>query len=155
MVEIVRARKEHLGHVERLWQEFIRAHRDAEPLWNPDQASAADFKKELGQQIDSVDTLVLVAVEQGLVIGFAIAKIENQPPLFKLEKWGTITDLGVAKEFRRRGAGKMLVAEMMNWFKENGIRLVQIYAITNNDLAMAFWPNQGFDAFSQRMYKLL
>lgn len=154
MVEIILARKEHVKQIEAVWKEYLRVNSDAEPLWNPGQNAATDFMNELKKHLGSNDALVLVAVEQEQVVGFSIAEIDSEPPVFKLEKWGTITDIGIKKEYRRGSIGKKLVDETMKWFREKGITLVQIYALTNNSLAMSFWPKQGFRLFSQRMYRL-
>lgn len=155
MIEIVRAGKQHIPQVIEVWREFLCFNADAEPLWNPGRNAASEFEAALDKQMAASEALVLVALEAEEVLGFAIAEIDSEPPIFSFEKWGTIADLGVKKEHRRRGVGKKLTDAALEWFKGKGVSLVQIYALTGNGLAVSFWPKQGFKPFSQRMYRLI
>jgi len=98
--------------------------------------------------------MVLVAIEQEEVLGFLIAEIGNQPPVFRLDRWGIITDLGIKKEYRRNGIGEKMLSEAMNWFAKDNIKLVEVYLLVQNQVATSFWSKQGFRVFSQRMYRL-
>lgn len=137
-----------------VWQEFTQFHLDAEPLWNPGENAIGDFEIELIKQIQSDDAMVLVAIEQEEVLGFLIAEIGNQPPVFRLDRWGIITDLGIKKEYRRNGIGEKMLSEAMNWFAKDNIKLVEVYLLVQNQVATSFWSKQGFRVFSQRMYRL-
>jgi len=153
-MKIIRARKEHVQQIIVVWQEFTQFHLDAEPLWNPGENAIGDFEIELIKQIQSDDAMVLVAIEQEEVLGFLIAEIGNQPPVFRLDRWGIITDLGIKKEYRRNGIGEKMLSEAMNWFAKDNIKLVEVYLLVQNQVATSFWSKQGFRVFSQRMYRL-
>jgi ribosomal protein S18 acetylase RimI-like enzyme len=154
-MEIIHARIEHSLQIIEVWQEFIRHHADVEPLWDDKSNTVNEFASQLEKQIKSDDALVLVAVEQERVAGFSIASTGNQPPVFKLQQWGTITDVGVKKEYRRTGIAERMLAEMFNWFAQKGITLIEVSVLARNQAAVSFWEKHGFQDFSRRMYRLM
>jgi ribosomal protein S18 acetylase RimI-like enzyme len=152
-MKIIRACIEHMPQIVEIWQEFIRHHADAEPLWDDESNTVDEFKSQLEKQINSDDALVLVAVEQERVAGFSIAETGNQPPVFKLPRWGTITDVGVEKEYRRTGIAEQMLAETLEWFAKKDITLVEVSVLARNQAAVSFWKKHGFQDFSRRMYR--
>jgi ribosomal protein S18 acetylase RimI-like enzyme len=154
-VEIIRAKKEHTQQIMEVWQEFIQFHMDAEPLWNPGEDALKDFQKQLKKQMKSANALVLVAIEQGRVAGFAVSIIGSRPPLYRLPKYGTISDMGIKSEYRHKGAGEKMLEEIMRWFMEKGVTLAEVTVMAKNEVAGSFWAKHGFQDFSHRMCRLV
>ena len=154
-MEIVRAGKEHTLQIIEVWREFIQFNIEAELLWNPGENAAGEFEKQLTEQLKSGNDLVLVAIEESRVVGFAVATIGGRPKIFRVAKYGTISDIGIKKEFRHQGIGERLLAEIMSWFKTNNVALAEVAVLAKNQVATSFWAKQGFQGFSHRMYRLI
>ena len=155
MVEISRAGKEHTSQIMEVWREFIQCNIASEPLWNSGLNVEGDFEKTLKKKLKSDDALVLVALEQGRVVGFALAIIGNRQSIFRVPKVGTISDLGIKKEFRRQGIGKKMLVEIKAWFVKNDVSLIEVAVLAKNEVAASFWTKQEFQDFSHRMYRVM
>lgn len=61
-----------------------------------------------------VDTAVFVARKDGKLVGYLMAKIEEGPPVFKLERRGLITDAFVEKDYGGLGIGRKLMERTLS-----------------------------------------
>jgi len=73
-----------------------------------------------------------------------LEKPDPFPEMFISVRTGYIADLYVLPENRKQGAGKLLVARAMEWFKDKQVSLIQIRALSKNQAGVAFWEKQGF-----------
>jgi ribosomal protein S18 acetylase RimI-like enzyme len=46
-----------------------------------------------------------------------------------------------------------MLVEIMNWFRSNKIRRVELNTAAQNVLANSFWRKQGFEVYMQTLYK--
>ena len=93
----------------------------------------------------SEDGLVLVAVDNGKVVGYSLSEIRTANPGFHREKYGYIDDAAVTASHRRRGIGRIMLVEIMNWFRSKKIRRVELNTAAQNLTANSFWRKQGFE----------
>jgi GNAT superfamily N-acetyltransferase len=83
------------------------------PGWDPERASTA-----LGEAIDSEQAAVLVAEEDGRLVGLCTAYLELNSVRFGLRCW--VEDLAVAPERRSRGIGAGLLETARRWAAGQG-----------------------------------
>ncbi|MFP4415745.1 MAG: N-acetyltransferase family protein [Chitinivibrionales bacterium] len=62
---------------------------------------------------------------------------------------GVIEDIIVMEQWRRRGAGKQILAALSRWARDQGCQQVQLLADNENKNAHAFYTRQGW--FRSRM----
>lgn len=80
------------------------------------------------------------AYENGVCIGFAALKIHNK---FTAD----IYNIGVLREYHRRGAGRMLIAECEKYCAENGMKFLTVKTL---DESAEYEPYNGTRAFYAR-----
>ncbi len=141
-------RKGRIGDVERLvelWKELVDHHKNfdrgySEFVPDVEKIQAAFYART----IRSRRSIMLVAEEDDIIIGFLFGSIASRPPVFKIQKHAFIGDLLVTKNFRRRGIGKILVDEFESWAKGKGVKFMTLAVYPENEAGMAFWKEMGF-----------
>ncbi len=94
--------------------------------------------------------LVLIAEEQGRIIGFAAGAVRDRRPedVYQVVSFqdGELTELYVVPEARHRGIGTALVEACERWFRENGCGAVHIEVFAPNEGAIRFYERLGYEA---------
>jgi len=57
----------------------------------------------------------------------------------------------IKKEFRCQGTGKLLMKELIKWFKKKKIKFVELSVNSRNKIGIAAWKRYGFFEFEKRM----
>lgn len=128
-----------------LWSSLVAYHRE---LTSDLPAAAANggarYAKRLIQRLDDPFTHILVAEDEGRVIGFALGMIVDLlPDIFDVEPGGYLADLFIDSSYRHRGLGRELIEQMINWFREQQIRYIELSVAVQNEQAIAFWKAVG------------
>jgi ribosomal protein S18 acetylase RimI-like enzyme len=154
MVEIIRAEEKHVTAIGKLWWEFMIFHQNADHIFTPREGSLTGFEEnQLRRLMKSQDGLVLVAMDNGKVVGYSLSEIKDSAPGFRHEKIGFIHDAAVTAGHRRTGIGQKMVGEILAWFNTLGIRHVELQTSARNIVANSFWAKQGFDIYMHIRYK--
>ena len=68
-----------------------------------------------------------------------------------------IEDISVAKEYRSRGVGTLLLANAYNWAKSKNLKAISLECQTNNILATRFFHKNGFEigGVNTKLYAML
>ncbi|MGZ4150177.1 MAG: N-acetyltransferase family protein [Actinomycetota bacterium] len=95
------------------------------------------------------DGLVVVAEDDGEVVGFAVGEVRRRDPdeRFEIVDFvnGVVTELYVAPAARRRGAGRALLGALDERFRDSGCGAVTIEVFAPNRDARAFYAALGFE----------
>ncbi len=111
------------------------------------------WRKWAEKVIRSPKMTIMVAVEDGKIVGYMLGAFTKRPPIFKVNKSGVISDVFVAEKYRKKGTGRAIVKEMLKWFKSQGVDYVETSADTRNPLAKKAWHSYGFKDFRIRMMR--
>lgn len=145
-----------------LWMEMMAEHEafDARIRMAPGARSA--YRAYMSYHLSQSESYVSTAIERGVgaqcdeadrqIIGFCLAAVNRNLPMFLPPHYGYLSDIVVRKDFRRSGVGAALVDDIKGWFREKEVLSVQLQVYARNDGAEAFWQAQGFDAFYVRMW---
>jgi len=95
------------------------------------------------QALATDDALVLVAEDEGEIVGMAYGEIQV-PSRFSDERSLDLSGVVVRAGHRGRGVGRALVAEAAGFAAENGVGHVTLNTFAQNASAMAFWEAMGF-----------
>ena len=101
----------------------------------------------------SVPQITLIVESNEEAMGF-IHACEHKDSISN-EVCGTVTLLAVSPKAQGMGAGKMLIKAAENWAKEQGYRLLHLEVFANNEKALNFYQNLGFQAETLHMIKPL
>jgi predicted N-acetyltransferase YhbS len=129
---------------------------DAAALLRLAQAFAASFTvdpERFDRSLDATlvhhDSLLLVATDEGEVVGYLVASVH--PTLYANGPVAWVEELMVDEVERRSGIGRALVEECERWAVRNGARLVTVATRRASD----FWTAIGYEPSATYLRKLL
>lgn len=135
-----------------LWKELVDHHSKINSFFTRRKDGHVNFKTFITDLIKSKDAKIFIALEDNQIIGYTIAKIDLYPPIYLLEKYGSIYDMFVTLKYRRKGIGKKLWQEALKWFKQLGLERVELSIVPNNPESSFFWKKQGFQDYMHKLY---
>jgi ribosomal protein S18 acetylase RimI-like enzyme len=102
------------------------------------------YAHHIRQQILNPYTHVLVAEDQGEVIGYVLGLIvHDSPDMFQHDPSGFLADIFIQEAYRGCGIGRQLVNALQAWFKSRGVSYMEWYVAAQNEPAKAFWMAIG------------
>lgn len=96
---------------------------------------------------------IVVAVDDGIVCGFAIIHHINKPenPFMYERDFLDIDEFCVDEAYRRKGAATELIAFIKSYAKEKGFHRIELNMWEFNQGALAFYEAVGFKTFRRYM----
>lgn len=153
---IRKARESDLGTVVSLWNDLAACHDTLDDrFWARSTDADEKMRAWMAEALSKADRLLLVADQQGIVVGFLHATLRDAPPPMKPRLSGHITDVVVPHEHARQGIGIALVAAAERWFLEQGAENATTTVAVHNQRGRAFWAKNGFSPWTQTMWKRL
>lgn len=149
------ARKKDVDEIVELWKYMMDFHGEIHSYFKPSQNGDKNFRVFLKKQIGSSNAVVLVAEDNGKIIGFCLGLIMEYPPVFVHRRKGHINDMVVAENYQKKGVGEELLFNTINWFKQVGIAHVELDVAKGNEIADAFYRKNGFEVIMQRFLRKL
>jgi SAM-dependent methyltransferase/ribosomal protein S18 acetylase RimI-like enzyme len=144
-VMVRRAMEQDADAIVRLNREMMELHQAIQPaVWTMTPDADDAYRWHLMQSLANADRMIAVAVRADEIAGFIHAFKAARPPIFQPAVEGVVNAIGVTESARRQGVGRMLVAEAMRWFAEQGLTIARASWATNNPLSGPFWVAQGF-----------
>ena len=112
--------------------------RSAEAAWEVRGRALGGWLREPG-------AFALVARdEDGEQLGLAVVRLKDSPGTWEVgERVGELTALVVSESARGRGVGEALTRECMRRLREDGIRLMSVEVLSDNEGAIAFYERAG------------
>jgi ribosomal protein S18 acetylase RimI-like enzyme len=145
-VEIRTAERRDVAALGRLGAMLMRTHYefDRQRFLAPGAGTESGYASFLGVMLESPDTCVFVAEEEGKVVGYVFAALE---PLSWKELRGPagfIHDVAVAEEARHSGAGTRLMQAAIDWLRQQGAPRVILWTAAPNAEAQSLFHHLGF-----------
>jgi ribosomal protein S18 acetylase RimI-like enzyme len=153
-MEIIEATASHVPELYELWTEFFDYHRDIDPYYSRTEDAQEHIEKRFREKIEGEDSQVLVAVEEGEVVGYSLFWIAEGSLFVRQRRYGFICDLAVESGHRGRGIGDSLLEATLAWFETKKVKRIVIYVLVGNAKAMNFWERHGFEAKMQCMERI-
>jgi ribosomal protein S18 acetylase RimI-like enzyme len=135
-----------LPEIGRLGALLVEVHHDFDPrrfLAATDQTRAG-YAGFLRSQLDLPNTAVLVADNDGTVVGYAYAAVEGYDYLSLRGPAGILHDIIVAPEHRGRDIGRRLVDAVIDYLKSRGVPRVVLSTAERNEGAQRLFASLGF-----------
>ncbi len=152
-MEVVRALKSDIPAILEIWKELMDFHVPFDSRYTLSDGAEESMGENLARLIVAEDALVIMAVENTKPLGFGIARIRNYPPVFVKQTCGSIEDLAVSFEHRRKGLGELILKEILDWFRSQDIDRVELRVASMNTVGYSFWRKQGFTDYMHIMYR--
>ncbi len=151
-MRIVEATEPNIPEIVELWKELVDHHAKIDAFFTRREDGHMMFKSFITELINMKEAKVFIAIENEVIIGYIIAKIDEYPPVFLLEKYGAIYDLLVTSKHRKKGIGEKLWLETLKWFKDLGLERVELNIVPNNPESSSFWKKQGFQTYMHKLF---
>jgi GNAT superfamily N-acetyltransferase len=150
-MEIFRGDESHIHQIMEVWKEFMEYHKRIDPYYDTVDDGHLMFGRYIIERIARDDSLVLVAMEDGYLLGYCLSYIHQRPPVFSEKSVGIISDLAVRKTHRKEGAGGALIESSLGWLRERGVNRVELRTSALNVQSIEFYQNHGFRIYDHMM----
>jgi ribosomal protein S18 acetylase RimI-like enzyme len=117
-----------------LAHKLMECHLQFDEYYELGSNSCVSFSTYFENMIRSRDAVVLAAEDNGIVIGYLAAKIEERPPVYKEDKRGRVDTAYVLENYRGQGIGRKLTARALERFKNRQIKHVELSVDSRNEL---------------------
>lgn len=146
-MKIRKAKQQDIDQLTKYGNILLKQHSDLDPYFTPIENADKTYRKFLETSLNSEDKILLVAEDNGKLLGYAVAEIQTRSPIFKISKNGYINDVFVLEEFRKLGVASKLLVEIKNWFKAKDVKYIELAVLANNEIGKKTWAKFGFEAY--------
>jgi ribosomal protein S18 acetylase RimI-like enzyme len=136
------ATEEDLPSVMALFDELER-HQGRWRVFEPRPTLRAEAEDRYQGAREDPDTLHLVAENDGTLVGMAIGRIAVVSSMSD-EPVVEVANVVVATAHRQRGVARALVRALADFARRRGVRRLVVKTYSENDEAMRFWRELGF-----------
>ena len=105
----------------------------------------------LASQIDQPRSVFLVADLDQRIVGFLIATVDTEIPIYTVKEYGFIHDVWVDEDARRHGVGRALIMEMVARFRVIGVPQIRLDVVATNTSAEQLFASCGFAVATKEM----
>jgi ribosomal protein S18 acetylase RimI-like enzyme len=151
-MQIRPARVEDVDQVLPLVQKIVALHEQWDATRFGAREDAADmYDHWLRGRADDDDAVFLVAEREGAIVGFLIATVDNNIPIYTLDRYGFVHDLWVEEAYRNEGVGRSMTMLALEQFKKLGVTQVRLDTAMKNEAARKMFEQCGFRASTVEM----
>lgn len=135
-----------------LWDKLNKSHIKYHQSYLLAKNHPSTLRKFLKERLEDKKSLAYLAEHQGKIIGFVLGRIKERPPIFKLKREGSISDVFVEENYRKKGIGCELTKILLKEFSRKKLKLVGLTVDVDNP-AVEFYQRLGFKKRQLRMHK--
>ncbi|BAY76405.1 acetyltransferase, GNAT family protein [Nostoc linckia NIES-25] len=97
-----------------------------------------------GSDASSLRSVFLVSENQGQLVGFLVATIEREIPIYRLQEFAFIHDLWVEPEYRQNGIARQMVMQAVERFSQIGVKQIRLDTANANEASRRLFASCGF-----------
>jgi L-amino acid N-acyltransferase YncA len=150
-MKIRKANKKDIEPIVRLNAQLADYHAEFDSFYKTGKASAKGFRKHLKEIIVKRNFRVIVAEDQGKIVGFFVGRIDKAKPYAKPKKIGGLGTAFVCEKCRGTGIGQIMFEGLLSWFKKNKVKNIELSVDCRNKIGCNAWKKFGFRDFMKRM----
>jgi L-amino acid N-acyltransferase YncA len=147
LIEVRDATKKDLKAVTSLWTELAEYHSKLSDDFALAWDSRLRWSRYLASKFKEISTKLVVAEEDGKLVGFMLCLLSPNTPVYAERKIGVVSDVYVLPERRKRGVTRLMFDHAVKWFRKNKVRSIQLGVAAANPEAIAVWRKMGFEPF--------
>jgi len=146
---IRKATRKDIPSIINLVKQIVDYHRRIDKYYGP--LARVGLKEHIGKSIRGRKKRIVVAEKDEEIIGYFTGAVEKAPKYVSAEKIGVIFDAFVEKKYRNQGVGRKLLDELLDWFKKNKIKHVEVTVDARNKIGLKAWKDFGFFEYRLKM----
>jgi|SRR5919205_984916 ribosomal protein S18 acetylase RimI-like enzyme len=141
-----RATPADLTMIGRLGALLVKEHYDFDPqrFLAAGRGTPEGYASFISAQLEDPDAAVLVADDNGDVVGYAYAAVEGYDYMALRGPAGVLHDIIVAPAHRGRGVGRLLLDAAMEFFRSRGVPRLVLSTAKRNEAAQRLFARMGF-----------
>jgi ribosomal protein S18 acetylase RimI-like enzyme len=141
-----RATSADLPMIGRLGALLVEEHYDFDPrrFLAARPGTPEGYASFMGTQLEDPDKAVLVADNNGELIGYAYAAVEGYDYMALRGPAGVLHDVIVDPKHRGRGVGRLLIDAALAFFRSRGVPRVMLQTAERNEAAQRLFASMGF-----------
>ncbi|MEH2180331.1 GNAT family N-acetyltransferase [Nostoc sp.] len=89
-------------------------------------------------------SIFLVSENEGQIVGFLVATVEQEIPIYRLQEFAFIHDIWVEPEYRQKGIARQMVMLSIERFQQMGIKQIRLDTAIANEAARQLFASCGF-----------
>lgn len=151
-IKIREAVENDLAAMAELWKEMMDFHKEGDRFFTRTATGHQEWIKFVTDHISKETSCVLVAECNGRIVGHSLAFISEYPPVLTTKQYGLFQELAVTADYRRCGVGESLFDKTLKWFRDSGIKRMEVKVFVHNELSTAFWRKMGFKPYIEILY---
>ncbi|MDF5709579.1 MAG: GNAT family N-acetyltransferase [Nostoc sp. S4] len=109
-------------------------------LTHPEQR----YEKWLKRLANNQRSVFLVCENQGQLVGFLVATIEQEIPIYRLQEFAFIHDIWVEPEYRQKGIARQMVMQTVESFSQMGVKQIRLDTANANEASRRLFASCGF-----------
>ncbi|MCX6778369.1 MAG: GNAT family N-acetyltransferase [Candidatus Micrarchaeota archaeon] len=113
------------------------------------------YRKFLKSRIRARNAAVFVAEAKGELVGEIIVSIEKHPPVYVIDREGSVNELFVKAGYRGKGIGTKLLTKALEWCKARKLREFGLTVHVCNKKARSVYRKFGLEEVSLKMDKII
>lgn len=143
-IRIREAGEEDVDDVVGLWGLLVEHHRRYSDHFRLSRNGQARWAEHLRERVAEPSTKLIVADEDGELIGFMLCLLYPGRPIFDEKAVGVISDAFVREDRRQKGVMKEMLRVALKWFHKNKMKAVEISVSASNLEGRSAWGQLGF-----------
>jgi ribosomal protein S18 acetylase RimI-like enzyme len=147
VIDVREANDDDLEPVADLWKMLAEYHEELADEFALSWDSRKRWSDYLREKYSEMSTKLIVADEEGELVGFMLCLLSPNVPIYRDRKLGVISDVYVREDLRRKGIAKKMFDMAAEWFAKNRVRSVQLNVAAANLEGRAAWRSLGFEPF--------
>lgn len=136
-----------------LWIEFMDFHTALDQDYVRSPEAVENWTSYITGKIADENFRVIVAVDQGDLVGHLVATLKEYPPVFTIKSYGFVQEIAVNEKYQRRGVATDLYDAAEEWLLSRGVSRIQINVDSENLASRSFWSSAGFEPHTETLIK--
>ncbi|MCK5689243.1 GNAT family N-acetyltransferase [Myxococcota bacterium] len=146
------ARESDLPFLVPIWEELMAFHNENSQDFELHPDATERWTQQARAALHNQTSVLLVAEYELEVVGFCLGWITRNAVIYAEEEVGYISELVVNPSARRKGLGHALLDKTTLFFRERGLKTLQLSTAIWNKDARALWESAGGKAVLMRYF---
>ena len=151
--KIRKAEKEDISKLADLWYDLASMHEDIMEGYELSENPKKAWIEFILSNFDKKSMITFIAEDDEKTLGFVTVIIRERPKIFKNTKVGMILDLIVDEDERNQGVGSALIDRSERWINNKGVSVSVLTVAPENENAVDFWENRGYNTYLLKQRK--
>ncbi len=154
-LKIREAKRDDLDEIENMWYNLASDHQDMMRGYELSEDCRKNWRDFVEKGLDRKNMCTFIALDHGEIVGFLNVVIRERLEIFKDKYMGMILDVFVKERKRGEGVGTALTERAETWIKEKGVTVAVLTVSPENDRAVEFWEQSGYETYLLKKRKKL